>query len=148
MPSTIFARVVHWLVGDTFNLNIKKLALIQTPLDNSKFMLFPSNDGILGFTGVLGSHIIFFQLDNASSLASPWVVEYYVSDSDEGEEEQGDDRDDDDDYEGTSTKTHKLHKILALADAFDNVDKANLSIFVPKNCEVGLTTVSGYILQL
>lgn len=35
---------------------------------------------------------------DSGSLASPWVVEYYVSDSDEGgEEEQGDD--DDNDYD-------------------------------------------------
>uniref|UniRef100_A0A0D3HB13 F-box domain-containing protein n=1 Tax=Oryza barthii TaxID=65489 RepID=A0A0D3HB13_9ORYZ len=38
----------------------------MTPLDISEFMLFPAKDGILGFTSVLGSHIIFFHLDIAS----------------------------------------------------------------------------------
>uniref|UniRef100_A0A0D3HB02 F-box domain-containing protein n=1 Tax=Oryza barthii TaxID=65489 RepID=A0A0D3HB02_9ORYZ len=131
MPSALVAGVIHWLVGDTngvlqFNLITKKLALIQTPLDISEFMLFPTKDGKLGFTGVLGSHIIFFHMDIAGdalttvrtwsiqnviqvdhflqpyinilrtrrSLASPWVVDYYVSDSDEGEEEHGVDDDD------------------------------------------------------
>ncbi|KAF0929319.1 hypothetical protein E2562_019902 [Oryza meyeriana var. granulata] len=123
MPSAIVAGAVHWLVGDTtgilqFNLSTKNLALIQTPLDISEFMMFPTKDGKLGFAGVLGSHIIFFHMDVAagdavaagrtwnirsiipvdhffpphvnilgscSSLASPWVVDYYVSDSEEDE---------------------------------------------------------------
>uniref|UniRef100_A0A0E0M5D5 Uncharacterized protein n=1 Tax=Oryza punctata TaxID=4537 RepID=A0A0E0M5D5_ORYPU len=37
-------------------------------------------------------------------------------------------------------------KILVPADAFDNIHEANLSIIVPKNYEVSLTVLSGYIL--
>uniref|UniRef100_A0A0E0M5C4 F-box domain-containing protein n=1 Tax=Oryza punctata TaxID=4537 RepID=A0A0E0M5C4_ORYPU len=126
-PSVVIASIVHWLVGDTrgilqFNLTTKKLALIQTPVDILEFMLFPTKDRKLGFTGVLGSHIIFFHMDIANdvvavgrtwnirsiipidhffpphanilgtcgSLASPWVVDYYVSDSEKGEEKCND----------------------------------------------------------
>uniref|UniRef100_A0A0E0M5D8 F-box domain-containing protein n=1 Tax=Oryza punctata TaxID=4537 RepID=A0A0E0M5D8_ORYPU len=45
-------------------------------------------------------------------------------------------------------ETHELHEILVPADAFDDVHEANLSIVVPKNGGIGLTAVSGYILQL
>ncbi len=39
-----------------FNLNTKKLALIQILVDILEFMLFPTKDGKLGFTIMLGSH--------------------------------------------------------------------------------------------
>uniref|UniRef100_A0A0E0M5C3 Uncharacterized protein n=1 Tax=Oryza punctata TaxID=4537 RepID=A0A0E0M5C3_ORYPU len=57
-PSIFIASTVHWLVGDIhgvlqFILDTKKLALIQTPVDILEFILFPTKDGKLGFTGVL-----------------------------------------------------------------------------------------------
>uniref|UniRef100_A0A0E0M5D3 Uncharacterized protein n=1 Tax=Oryza punctata TaxID=4537 RepID=A0A0E0M5D3_ORYPU len=166
MPSTIVANVVHWL----------------TPLDISEFMLFLSKDGILGFTGVLGSHIILFHLDIASDaltairtkkiynvipvdhfflpyinilgtqLLHGWWSITSLTPMKEKKKNK------------VMTmimvmmslgqccthcnETHELHKILVPADTFDNIHEANLSIVVPKNCEVSLTTVSGYILQL
>uniref|UniRef100_A0A0D9XHN8 F-box domain-containing protein n=1 Tax=Leersia perrieri TaxID=77586 RepID=A0A0D9XHN8_9ORYZ len=132
-PSAVVAGAVHWLVGEIsgilqFNLITKKLALIETPLDIAEFMLFPAENGKLGFVGVLGSHIIFFHLDISStdaiaegkttwniadtipvdrffpthhgpygSFASPWVVNYDFSESNEDAYDADDD--DDDDYE-------------------------------------------------
>ncbi|KAF0929316.1 hypothetical protein E2562_019899 [Oryza meyeriana var. granulata] len=45
-------------------------------------------------------------------------------------------------------ETHEVHEILVPADVFDDVHEASLNIVVPKNGGVGLTAVSGYILQL
>ncbi|XP_040384152.1 uncharacterized protein LOC102699990 [Oryza brachyantha] len=87
MPSAFVAGAVHWLVGESsavlqFNLNTKQLALIRTPVDLSEFMLFPTKDGKLGFTGVLGSHIIFFHMDiSGDALVGErvWSIQNVIS---------------------------------------------------------------------